>query len=147
MVNKPRAYVATGLALLALAACTGNVLSGRAACTGSTVLLTQVTGECDRTIDELAKVEAQHIAIQTSEMAPFVTVDFELAVDQGQARILFIDSQGEQQAADAARGQPASGSVRVRLDALNQISFKLEPVGGLASGVTYHLKFVCDCMP
>jgi hypothetical protein len=130
-----------------LAACAGAVLGGRADCTGSAALLTQVTGECERTIETLAEAETQHIGVQTADLAPFATVDFLVTVDSGTVRVTFTDYRGEAHTAEAAPGEPASGSVRVQLDALNQINFELAPAGGEASGVAYTLSFVCDCMP
>jgi hypothetical protein len=135
------------LALLAMSACAGTVLGGKANCSGSAALITQVTGECERTIDELTEAETQHIAVQTADLAPFATVDFEVSVDSGRVRVIFVDSRGDEQSSEAWRDHPASGNVRVQLDPLNQINFKLEPVGGPAGEVAYHLSFVCDCMP
>ncbi len=137
-----------GLALLTLTACaSGMVLGGQAACTGSTVLLTQVTGECTRSLDELTEVVDESIAIQTADIAPFVTVDYVLTVETGRVAITFTDFHGNEQTTEASRTDPGSGSVRVQLDALNRLQFKLAPVDGTAEGVAYELKFVCDCMP
>ncbi len=133
--------------LAALPACAGSVLGGQARCTGSTALITQVSGECERTIESLSEAETQRIAVQTTDVVPHATVDFQVSVDRGQVRITFVDSQGDTQSEEAAPGSPASGSVRVQLDPLNQIKFDLEPVGGEAEGVEYHITFLCDCMP
>jgi hypothetical protein len=123
------------------------VAGGRANCTGSTVPLTQVLGECTLGIDELSEASPQTIAVQTSDPAPFATVTYELTVKEGRARITFVEALGEEVAAEATPGSPATGSVRVQLDPLSRITFDLEPVGGPASGVEYKVSFVCDCMP
>lgn len=136
-----------GLAAVALAACSGAVLGTGADCTSSTALLTQVTGECTRTLDLLEEAAPQTIAIQTTDVAPFATVEFEVTVADGQVEVTFTDSRGDDVSARARPGTPATGQVRLRLDALNQIRFTLTPVDGAATGVAYTLQFVCDCLP
>jgi hypothetical protein len=136
-----------GLVLLALTACTGMVLGGQASCSGSTVLLTQVTGECTRTIDELAEEDTESLAVQTADIAPFTTVDYEVTVETGRVAVTFTDFRGNKQTVDATRTIPATGSVRLQLDALNRINFSLTPLEGTAEGVEYKVTFVCDCMP
>jgi hypothetical protein len=133
--------------LAALPACAGSVLGGQAKCSGSVALITQVSGECERTIDSLTDAQTERIAVQTVDVVPHATVDYAVTVDRGRVRISFVDSSGDTEAAEASPGDPVSGSVRVQLNPLNQISFELEPVGGEASGVEYHISFVCDCMP
>ena len=136
------------LGLLALTACTsGMVLGGQASCSGSTVLLTQVTGECTRDIDELSEATDESIAVQTADIAPFATVEYELTVETGRVAITLNDFHGNEQTSEAAPGSPATGSVRIQLDPLNRINFKLAPLDGSAEGVRYQLNFVCDCMP
>lgn len=135
------------LTLLALAACAGTVLGGQAKCSGSPALLTQVTGECERTLSELKEAQTERIAVQTPDLAPFATVEFEVSVASGRVKVTFVDYKGDAQSTEAAPGRPASGSVRVQLDPLNQINFKLEPVDGPAKDVSYRINFVCDCMP
>ncbi len=135
------------LAAALLAGCAGSVLGGQATCTGSVALITQVSGECERTIETLEEAETQHIAVQTVEVAPFTTVDFLVRVAEGTVRVTFTDSRGNEQTVEAVPGSPATGSVRVQLDAFNRINFELAPVDGPASGVEYYLEFVCDCMP
>ena len=93
------------------------------------------------------EAETEHIAVQTADVVPHATVDFAVSVERGRVRISFVDSQGDTESEEASPGDPATGSVRVQLNPLNQITFDLEPVGGEASGVEYHLSFVCDCMP
>jgi hypothetical protein len=136
------------LGLLALTACTsGMVLGGQASCSGSTLLLTQVTGECTRDIDELSEVADESIAVQTADIAPFATVEYELTVETGRVAITFTDFHGNEQTTEATPGSPATGSVRLQLDPLNRINFKLAPLDGPAADVSYQLNFVCDCMP
>ncbi len=136
------------VALVGLTACTsGMVLGGAASCSGSTLRLTQVTGQCERTIDKLQKAETQRIAVQTSDAAPFATVDFEVTVETGQVDVTFTDYKGDKHTTSATPDSPASGSVRVQLDPLSQIKFELAPVGEAPTGVKYQLSFVCDCMP
>lgn len=130
-----------------LAACAGSVLGGQATCSGSVALLTQVSGECERTIETLEKAETQRIAVQTAEVAPFATVDFIVRVEAGTVRVTFKNSRGNEETFEASPGSPASGSVRVQLDPLNQINFELAPLDGTATGVAFQLEFVCDCMP
>lgn len=136
-----------GLSAAVLAACSGAVLGTGADCTSSTALLTQVTGECTRTLERLDEAAPQVIAIQTADVAPFATVEFEVTVDGGQVDVTFTDSRGNDATARARPGAAASGQVRIQLDALNQIRFTLTPVDGAATGVTYTLQFVCDCLP
>jgi hypothetical protein len=135
------------ISLAALPACAGSVLGGQADCTGSVALITQVSGECERSIDSLTEAETQSIAVQTADVVPFATIDFQVTVDQGQVRVTFVDAQGDTKTYDAEPGSPASGNLRVQLNPLNQINFELEPVGGEATGIEYQLNFVCDCMP
>jgi hypothetical protein len=136
------------LAVFSLAACLpGAVLGEKARCTGSAERITQVIGECERTIEKLGESDTQTIAVQTMDVAPFATVDFAVAVDSGLVAVTFTDHQGHEQTVHASPGQPATGSVRVRLDPLNQIKFDLAPVEGEATGVRYHIRFVCDCLP
>lgn len=134
--------------LLALTACTsGMVLGAGAACEGSTVLLTQVTGECTRTFDELAETAEESIAVQTADVAPYATVDIEVTVESGAVELTFVDFHGNEKTTPVTPASPGAASVRVQLDPLNRITFKLAPVDGPAQGVSYKLKFVCDCMP
>ena len=135
------------LAAAVLAACSGSVLGGQASCSGSVALITQVSGECERTIETLEEAEAQHIAVQSADVAPFATVDFVVRVSEGTVQVTFTDSRGNEQTVEATPGNPATGSVRVQLDVFNRINFELAPVDGPASGVEYYLEFVCDCMP
>jgi len=146
MRRTPRLIYAV-LAAAVLAACAGSVLGGQATCSGSVALITQVSGECERTIETLEAVETQHIAVQTVEVAPFATVDFVVRVSEGTVQVTFTDSRGNEETVEATPGNPASGSVRVQLDPFNRINFELAPVDGPASGVEYYLEFVCDCMP
>ncbi len=138
-----------GLSLLAVTACTGSglVLGGSANCTSSIELITQVSGACTRTLETLEAEDGESIAIQTSDPAPFATVEFELSVEAGQAAIIFTDVHGDKITTEATPGSPATGSVRVQLDPLSRINFKIAPVDGTAEGVEYKLSFVCDCMP
>jgi hypothetical protein len=135
------------LATLLLTACAGTVLGGQATCIGSVELITQVSGECSRTIETLDEAETQHIAVQTMDVSPFATVDFQVTVDEGTVLVKFTNSRGNAEEFEASPGNPASGSVRVQLDFVGQINFELEPVDGPATGVEYQLEFVCDCMP
>jgi len=136
-----------GLAAAALAACSGAVLGTGADCTSSTALLTQVTGECTRTLDRLEQAAPQTIAIQTADVAPFATVAFEVTVASGQVDVTFTDSRGDDVTVRARPRAAATGQVRLQLDALNQIRFTLTPVDGAATDVSYTLQFVCDCLP
>jgi hypothetical protein len=120
---------------------------GEASCTVSTALLTQVTGECTRSIDKLAEEENESIAIQTAEVAPFTTVEWTLTVESGRVAISFSDFRGDEQTTEVTPENPGSGSVRVQLDPLNRLNFTLAPLDGPAEGVEYKLDFVCDCMP
>jgi hypothetical protein len=135
------------LAGLLLSACAGSVLGGQAACTGSVELITQVSGECNRTIETLDEAETQHIAVQTMDVSPFATVDFSVSVDEGAVLVKFTDARGNDKEYEVTPGSPATGSLRVQLDPLSRINFDLEPVNGPATGVEYQLTFVCDCMP
>ncbi|MCC7359191.1 MAG: hypothetical protein IT317_06930 [Anaerolineales bacterium] len=135
------------LASLALSACVGNTLSAQAACDSDVSQITSITGECTRTIDTLEEKDTQHLAIQTSDVMPFATVDFTVTVEQGAVDVTFVDSRGNTQTTPATPGHPATGSWPVQLDPLNQIKFDLTPVGGPAQGVASHLSFVCDCLP
>jgi hypothetical protein len=136
------------VALLALTACTsGMVLGGGASCEGSTVLLTQVTGKCTRTFDELAEPVDESIAVQTADIAPFTTVDIEVTVESGTVAVTFTDFHGNEQTTEVTARNPGADSIRIQLDPLNRINFKLAPVDGPAEGVHYELNFVCDCMP
>ncbi len=147
MVSKLMRWL-TGVSLLALTACTsGMVLGGAANCSGSTVLLTQVTGECTRRIEELSEEDPESIVVQTADAAPFATVAYEVTVETGKVAITFTDFQGNEHSTEAAPRSPATGSVHVQLDLLSRINFKLIPVEGAAEGVDYNIKFVCDCMP
>jgi hypothetical protein len=110
-------------------------------------LITQVSGECERTIDSLTDKTTERIAVQTVDVVPFATVDFLVSVDRGQVRVTFMDAQGDAKSAEASPGSPAEGSIRLQLNPLNQITFDLEPVGGEAAGVEYEISFICDCMP
>jgi hypothetical protein len=110
-------------------------------------LITQVSGECERSIETLEEAETQRIAVQTVDVSPFATVDFTVRVDEGTVLVTFTNSRGSEETFEAVPGSPASGSVRVQLDPLNQIKFKLTPVGGPVTGVDYQLEFVCDCLP
>lgn len=132
---------------LALSACVGNTVSAQAACTSDVAQITQITGECTRTLDQLEDQETQHIAVQTSDVMPFATVDFTVTVEQGAVDVTFVDSRGNTQTTQATPGHPATGSLPVQLDPLNQIKFDLTPVGGPAQGLAYQLNFVCDCLP
>jgi hypothetical protein len=133
--------------LIVLPACAGSVLGGQANCIGSVELITQVSGECQRTIDSLTEKTTERIAVQTADVVPFATVDFVVTVDSGQVVVTFRDAQGDPKSAEASPGSPVEGSIRLQLNPLNQITFDLEPVGGEATGVEYQLSFVCDCMP
>jgi len=135
------------LAAVLLCACVGNTLSAQAACTSDVGQIVQITGECTRTLDTLAELETQHIAIQTADVMPFATVDLTVSVEQGAVTVTIIDSRGNTQTAEAAPGRPGTLSVPVQLDPLNQIKFDLAPVDGPAEGVEYQLNFVCDCLP
>jgi hypothetical protein len=133
--------------LIVLPACAGSVMGGQASCSGSVALITQVSGECERTIDSLTDKTTERIAVQTVDVAPFTTVDFQVSVERGQVLVTFRDAQGDAKSAEASPGNPVEGSLRVQLNPLNQITFDLEPVGGEAAGVEYQINFVCDCMP
>jgi hypothetical protein len=136
------------LSLLALTACTsGMVFGSEASCSGSTALLTQVTGECSRTIEELAETENESIAVSTADVAPFTTVDWQVTVESGTVEVTFTDFRGNATTTQVTRSSPGSGSIRIQLDPLNRINFSLAPLDGPATGVQYKLKFVCDCMP
>lgn len=141
------ARIALTLAALTLSACVGNTLSAQAACVSDVGQIVQITGECSRTIETLAEAETQHLAIQTSDVMPFATVEIAVTVEQGAVEVKFVDSRGNTQTAEAAPGQPATLSVPVQLDPLNQIKFDLTPLDGPAEGVEYQLNFVCDCLP
>jgi hypothetical protein len=136
-----------GTGMLALTACSGMVLGGQASCTGSTLMLTQVTGECSRTFEELSETANEGLGVQTADVAPFTTVDYEVTVESGRVAVTFTDFHGNKQTDEATPTSPVTGSVRVQLDPLNRINFSLEPLDGPAEGVEYNLKFVCDCMP
>lgn len=137
-----------GLGLLALTACSsGMVLGNEASCSVSTALLTQVTGECARTIDELTETENESIAVQTPDVAPFTTVDYELTVESGRVAITFTDFRGNAHTTEVTRTSPGGGSVRIQLDPLNRLNYSLTPLDGPAKGVEYKLKFICDCLP
>jgi hypothetical protein len=135
------------LLALALTGCMGSVISGQAACDSDVSQITQITGECTRTIDALEKKETQHIAVQTSDIVPFATVDIQVTVETGTVKVTFKDARGNVQEEEASPDNPATLSVPVQLDGLNQINFDLEPVGGPATGVDYALSFVCECLP
>lgn len=141
-------HLAAGFCLLALTACTtGMVLGNDAHCTGSTELITQVSGACNRIIEELTEVENESIAVQTSDIAPFATVDWQLTVELGAVTVTFTDFRGNAQTTEVTPTHPGSGSVRVQLDPLNRLNWSITPVGGVATGVDYQLKFICDCLP
>jgi hypothetical protein len=140
-------FLISVLTALALSACVGNALSGQAACNSDVAQITQITGDCTRTIETLEEAETQHIAIQTSDVMAFATVDFVVTVEKGLVAVTFVDSRGNTQTKQASPDQPATGSVPVQLDPLNQIKFDLAPVDGPAEGVEYELHFLCDCMP
>ena len=135
------------VAALALSACVGNTLSAQAACTSDVAQITQITGECSRTIETLDNADTQHIAIQTSDVMPYATVDIAVTVEKGAVEVSFVDSRGNPQTAQATPGRPATLSLPVQLDPLNQIKFDLAPVDGPAEGVAYQLTFLCDCLP
>ena len=120
--------------------------AGRADCT-STNAITQVTGECTRTLATLNEPRTEHVAVRTSDVQPFATVAYEVSVESGAVIVIFSDIVDSELTAAATPGQPARGQARVRLDPLNQINFGLAPVEGTATGVTYHVTFVCDCLP
>jgi hypothetical protein len=136
------------LSLLAVTACnTGAVGFGEAACSTSSALLTQVSGECKRSIESLDEVENESVTITTPDVAPFATVDWQATVESGRVEVKFTDFRGNEQLTEVTPDNPGSGSVRVQLDPLNRINFTLTPLDGTAEGVEYELKFVCDCMP
>lgn len=136
------------IALIALAGCSaGMALGTGATCTISTALLTQVTGDCSRTFDELAETANEGIAVSTADIAPFTSVDWEMTVESGRVAVTFTDFRGNAQTTEVTPASPGSGSMRIQLDPINRINFTLEPLGGPAEGVEYQLKFVCDCMP
>jgi hypothetical protein len=139
--------VAAGLCLLALTACAPGMVLGEANCLGSTELITQVSGQCTRTFDDLKETENDSIAIQTSDVSPFVTVDWEAQVETGRVAITFTDFHGNEHTTEVTPRSPGSGTVRVQLDPLNRIRFTLTPLDGPATGVKYELNFVCDCLP
>jgi hypothetical protein len=132
---------------LMVAACSGGVLGTGADCTGSTALVTQVSGSCTRSIDELSEAETQSIVVQTSDVAPFASIDLVVAVETGSVDVTIVDARGDKQTVRAGPGRDASASLRIRLDALNRIRFDLAPVDGPARNVSYELQFVCDCLP
>jgi hypothetical protein len=109
--------------------------------------ITQVTGECERTLATLTAPQTEQIAVRTADVQPYATVDYEVTVESGSVIVIFSDVGQSEVTAQAAPGQPARGQARVRLGLLNQITFGLAPVNGSASGVTYRVKFVCDCLP
>ena len=146
MIYRPVRFLAL-LLLLALTACTSGMAFGEASCTTSTALLTQVTGECTRSIEELTEADHESLAIQTADVAPFTTVDWQLTVEAGRVEIKFTDFRGTEQVTEVTPSSPGSGSVRLQLDPLNRLNFSLTPLDGPAEGVEYELKFVCDCMP
>jgi hypothetical protein len=135
------------LLALALSACVGNALSGQAACTSDVAQITQITGDCTRTIETLEESGTQRIAVQTSDVMAYATVDYVVTVEKGTVEISFVDSRGNAKTGQASPGNPASGTVPVQLDGLNQIKFDLAPVGGPAEGVDYQIHFLCDCLP
>lgn len=139
--------IALIVAALAVSACVGNTLSAQAACTSHVAQITQITGDCSRTIETLDKADTQHIAIQTSDVMPFATVDIAVTVEKGTVAVSFVDARGNTQTAQASPGSPAALSLPVQLDPLNQIKFDLTPVDGPAEVVAYQLNFVCDCLP
>ncbi len=136
------------LAALALAACASGAGPARPQpdCTSNNAL-TQVSGECERTLDSLAEPKTEHIAVPTTDIQPYATVEYEVRVQTGSVIVVFSDVEQSELTAQAMPGQPARGQARVRLDPLNQINFGLAPVEGAASGITYHVKYVCECMP
>jgi hypothetical protein len=134
------------LSLLPLAACGGLVL-GQAKCAGSTELITQVSGQCTRTFEELKEAENDSIAVQTSDITPYATVNWEAEVEKGRVEVSFTDFHGNEHPTEITPSSPGSGSVRVQLDPLNRIRFTLTPLDGPATNVTYKIDFVCDCLP
>jgi hypothetical protein len=109
--------------------------------------MTQVTGSCEREMDELAEAETQSIAVQTSEFMPFTTLDYAIAVQTGTVEASFVDSGGNTKTYRITPSAPASGSIKVQLDAFNQIKFDLKPIDGPATEVSWQVDFVCECIP
>jgi len=109
--------------------------------------LTQVTGECQRRLETVSEPRTEHVAVQTVDLQPYATLEYEVTVESGMVIVIFSDVEASEVTAQAAPGQPARGQARVRLDPLNQINFGLAPADGPAGGVTYRIKFVCDCLP
>jgi hypothetical protein len=142
-----RMPAAMALLAVVLAGCTPSMVLAGASCRTSLARLTQVTGDCERRIKTLAERQKQSLAVQTSDIAPYATVDVEVTVDEGTVEATFTDDEQNAHTFTATPESPARGRVRVKLTALNQIVFDLAPVGGEARGVNYHLAFDCECMP
>lgn len=132
---------------LGLAGCGNVVLGVGATCEGATSFFTQVTGQCEREIEEMTEAETQSIAVQTSEFMPFVEVDYVIAVKTGALEATFVDASGNTKTVRLTPGEPASGSLSMQLDAFNQIKFDLKPMDGSAKDVRWEINFVCDCLP
>jgi len=132
---------------LCLSGCGGLVLGAGAVCESATSLLTQVTGECEREIEELAEAETQSIAVQTSEFMPFTEVEYTITVESGAVEARFVDSSGNTKSFRVTPEAPLTGSITVQLDAFNQIKFDLTPIDGPAKNVSWNVDFVCECLP
>lgn len=130
-----------------LTGCGGLVLGVGATCEGATAFLTQVSGQCEREIEELAEAETQSIAVQTSEFMPFANVDYAISVEAGTVEARFVDSSGNAKTFRITPDAPISGSLTVQLDAFNQIKFDLTPIDGPAQNVTWEVNFLCECLP
>lgn len=135
------------LSALGLSGCGGLVLGVGATCESATAFLTQVSGQCEREIEELAEAETQSIAVQTSEFMPFTAVDYAISVETGTVEAHFVDSSGNTKTFRITPEAPVSGSLTVQLDAFNQIKFELVPVDGSAKNVSWEVDFLCECLP
>lgn len=132
---------------LGLAGCGNIVLGVGARCEGATSFMTQVTGTCEREIEELTVTETQSIAVQTSEFMPFADIAYAISVKTGTVEASFVDSSGNTKTYRITPDSPITGSITVQIDAFNQIKFDLKPLDGSAKDITWQVDFVCECLP
>lgn len=142
-----RLFLLLLVSALGLAGCGNIVLGVGATCESGTSFMTQVTGTCEREIEELAETETQSIAVQTSEFMPFAELDYAISVGTGTLEASFVDSSGNTKTYRITPEAPATGSITVQIDAFNQIKFDLKPLDGSAKAVSWQVKFVCECLP
>lgn len=142
-----RLFVLLVAAAMLLSACAGDVLSRGAACGSGINPELGVSGRCTRAYEELEQETLERIGINTNDVLPRVSVEYELTVERGTVSIAFETLGGTTVTSTAGPGRPISGQVQMTLNALSQLTFRLVPENGPAANVAYVIKFACECVP